>query len=101
MDIIENNSTEPNTVFSCIAPLIHFTKITSPGLLALAPFIVIKKESNEMYNGFIKLSRLERSSAGAEGVKIEVIFETAPPFNDNTAFVITVYPLGAELSTTL
>lgn len=96
MDITEENIGTPNTVFTCISPVVKYIKKDSAGLTAIAPIIVIKNDNNDIYNGFIRLSQ------DADGInlyiKCEVIFKTNPPFNNNTTFVITANPVSAQLA---
>ena len=93
MDITEPGATEPNTVFACNAPIIHYTK-KSEGLIAIAQIIVIKQDTNDAYNGFIKISRTGEDLYP----ECKVIFETVPPFNNNTGFVIKLDPIAAKIS---
>ena len=96
MDIIENGSDTPNTIFSCILPPVTYTgRSNSGGLIAVSPFIVIKDETNETYNGFIKMY-LEVSS-NTTTITCKAVFFTTPPFNDNTGFVIKVGALRGQL----
>ena len=99
MDITENGEALPNSVFTCISPVIAYIDRDHIGISAIAPIIVIKNETNEIYNGFIKLSQNYKSASDTVNLKIkcEVIFNTAPPFNDNTKFVITANPVSAKL----
>ena len=98
MDIKEDGDSIPNTVFTCSSPVIAYTSKTI-GICAIAPIIVIKNDTNDVYHGFIKLSQHYKSETDTVNLKIkcEVIFNSAPPFNANTKFVITANPVSAEL----
>ena len=96
MDITESDAQIPNTVFRCISPIVRCINKESAGLAAIAPIIVIKNDTNDVYNGFIKLSQEQRDSQNLV-MKCEVIFNPDPPFNNNTKFVITANPVSAQL----
>ena len=96
MDITEADAQIPNTVFRCISPIVRCINKDSAGLAAIAPIIVIKNDTNDVYNGFIKLSQEQRDSQTLV-MKCEVIFNSNPPFNNNTKFVITANPVSAQL----
>ena len=100
MNITEAEATASNTVFDCSIPVVGYTQVANAeGVMVIAPITVIKKETNDMYNGSIKISRVKVSSNYYP--QCQVIFETQPPFNANTGFVITVNPVGARISSTL
>ena len=96
MDITEADAQIPNTMFRCISPIVRCINKESAGLAAIAPIIVIKNDTNDVYNGFIKLSQEQRDSQTLV-MKCEVIFNSEPPFNNNTKFVITANPVSAQL----
>ena len=96
MDITEAEAQIPNTVFRCISPIVSCINKDSAGLAAIAPIIVIKNDTNDVYNGFIKLSQEQRDSQTLV-MKCKVIFNSNPPFNNNTKFVITAHPVSAQL----
>ena len=98
MDIKEDGDSIPNTVFTCTSPVIAYTSKTV-GICAIAPIIVIKNDTNDVYHGFIKLSQHYKSATDKVNLKIkcEVIFNSAPPFNANTKFNITANPVSAQL----
>ena len=97
MDITENGSATPNTIFSCImSPVTYTERYEDSGLIAISPFIVIKVETNETYNGFIKMY-MEVSNSTTT-ITCKAIFATTPPFNNNTGFVIKVGAVGGQLN---
>ena len=98
MDIKEEGDSIPNTVFTCTSPVIAYTSKTV-GICAIAPIVVIKNDTNDVYHGFIKLSQHYKSASDTVNLKIkcEVIFNSAPPFNANTKFNITANPVSAKL----
>ena len=96
MDITEADAQIPNTVFRCVSPIVRCINKDSAGLAAIAPIIVIKNDTNDVYNGFIKLSQEQRDSQTLV-MKCEVIFNSDPPFNNNTKFVIAANPVSAQL----
>ena len=91
MEIRESGETKPNTIFSCSAPIVTYINKSKAGLVTIAPIIVIKNETNEIYNGFIKITKISQS--GKLFPECQVFFETEPPFNANTRFSISVYPV--------
>lgn len=95
MEIRENGETTPSTVFSCSAPVVTYTNKSKAGLVTIAQIIVIKNETNEMYNGFIKITKISQS--GNLVPKCEMFFETEPPFNANR-FIISVRPVLAYIA---
>ena len=96
MDITEAGATASNTVFDCSIPVVGYTQaVNAEGVIVIAPITVIKKETNDMYNGSIKISRVKDGNSYYP--KCQVIFATEPPFNANTGFVISVNALGALL----
>lgn len=97
MDIKENDASSPNTVFRCVSPIVKIINKTSAGLSAIAPIIVIKIDTNDIYNGFIRLSQEEKDPKNLK-FKCEVIFNAVPPFNANTQFVITADPVSVQLA---
>ena len=100
MNITEAEATASNTVFDCSIPVVGYTEVSNAeGVMVIAPITVIKKETNDMYNGSIKISRVKVSNNYYP--QCQVIFETEPPFNANTGFVITVNPVGARISSKL
>ena len=96
MDIIENGSNTPNTIFRCVMSPVTYTKGADTRLIAISPFIVIKEETNETYNGFIKMYMTE--SPNTTTLTCKAVFATTPPFNDNTGFVIKVGALSGQLN---
>ena len=96
MDIIENGSNTPNTIFRCVMSPVTYTKGKTSRLIAISPFIVIKEETNETYNGFIKMYMTESSNTTT--LTCKAVFGTTPPFNDNTGFVIKVGALSGQLN---
>lgn len=99
MDITENGESLPNSVFTCTSPVIAYIDRDHVGISAIAPITVIKNDTNDVYYGFIKLSQNYKNPSDTVNLKIkcEVIFNSAPPFNDNTKFVITANPVSAKL----
>ena len=96
MNITEAGATASNTVFDCSIPVVGYTQVVNAeGVMVIAPITVIKKETNDMYNGSIKISRV--IDGNSYYPKCQVIFATEPPFNANTGFVISVNALGALL----
>ena len=98
MNIKEENMGAPNTVFRCVSPIVKIINKKSAGLSAIAPIIVIKIDTNDIYNGFIRLSQEEDVDPPNLKMKCEVIFNSAPPFNANTQFVITADPVSVQLA---
>ena len=96
MEIKESGETTPSTIFSCSAPIVTYINKSNAGLVTIAPIIVIKNETNETYNGFIKITKISQS--GKLVPKCQVFFETEPPFNANTKFSITVNPMLAYIA---
>ena len=97
MNITEAGATASNTVFDCSIPVVGYTQVANAeGVMVIAPITVIKKETNDMYNGFIKISRVKVDNNYYP--QCQVIFQTQPPFNENTGFVITVNPVAAKIS---
>ena len=88
----------PNTVFKCVSPIVKIIN-KAAGLSAIAPIIVIKTDTNDIYNGFIKLSQEADVDPQDLKIKCEVIFNAVPPFDNNTQFVITANPVSAKLFT--
>ena len=88
IDILVSGST--STVFrSESSPVVLLSK---SGTIAIMPFIIFNDNTNETYDGFVKISKT------ASKITCKVIFKTNPPFDDNTEFVIDVCPLYARLS---
>ena len=91
IDILESGSS--STTFKCESyPVV---KINSTGVVAMLPFIIFNNNTNAIYEGFVKIV------SEANQFICKVIFKTEPPFNDNTTFVIDVYPLHTKLSKTI
>ena len=94
IDILESGSV--STVFICESyPVVILKK---SGTVAMLPFIIFNDNTNETFDGFVKISKKNVSGTGQ--ITCKVIFKTEPPFNDNTEFVIEVYPLYTKLSNT-
>ena len=101
MDIREDGATLSNTVFTCSAPVSRYILKSSPGLMFLVPIIVVKNDTNQRYHGLIRVTRIRYSDPSNGNVlapKCEVIFETEPPFNNNTLFLINVAPVDARIN---
>ena len=101
MDIRENGETLSNTVFTCFAPVSRYILKQSVGLMFLVPIIVVKNDTNQRYDGLIKITRIpyhDPSEGNVSAPKCEVIFETEPPFNANTLFLINASPVEARIS---
>ena len=96
MDIREDGESLSNTVFTCFAPVSRYFLKTAEGLMFLVPIVVIKNDTNQRYDGLIKITRVPYS--GAITPKCQVIFEAEPPFNANTLFVITATAVEARIS---
>ena len=95
MDIKEDGDSIPNTVFTCTSPVIAYTSKTV-GICAIAPIIVIKNGTNDIYNGYIRLSHVNGESG--LNIKCELIFNSSASFNNGTQFVITANAVSAKLS---
>ena len=94
IDILEAGSA--SKVFKCeSSPVVLLDKV---GTVAILPFIIFNDNTNETYDGFVKISR--KTVSGIGQITCKVIFKTQPPFADNTEFVINLYPLYAQLSRT-
>ena len=94
IDILESGSN--SNVFKCESyPVVTLNK---SGTIAMLPFIIFNDSTNETYDGFVKISK--KTVSGNEQITCKVIFKTEPTFNDNTEFVINLYPLYAKLSKT-
>ena len=94
IDILESGSN--SNVFKCESyPVVTLNK---SGTIAMLPFIIFNDNTNETYDGFVKISK--KTVSGNEQITCKVIFKTEPTFNDNTEFVINLYPLYAKLSKT-
>lgn len=94
IDILESGSS--STVFKCESyPAVILKK---SGTVAMLPFIIFNDNTNETFDGFVKISK--KNASGTGQITCKVIFKTEPPFNDNTEFVIEVYPLYTKLSNT-
>ena len=92
IDILESGSA--STVFKCeSSPVVRLGK---SGTIAMMPFIIFNDNTNETYDGFVKISK--KTVSGTGQITCKVIFKTEPPFNDNTGFVINLYPLHTQLS---
>ena len=70
MDIKEEGDAIPNTVFTCTPPVVAYTSKTV-GICAIAPIIVIKNDTNDVYHGFIKLSQHYKSASDKVNLKIK------------------------------
>ena len=93
IDILESGS--GSNVFKCESyPVVTLNK---SGTIAMLPFIIFNDNTNDTYDGFVKISK--KTVSGDDQITCKVIFKTEPPFNDNTEFVITLYPLYSKLST--
>ena len=90
------NITDNSGTFACSSPIVKCNNRNTEGLIAIAPIIVIKNSTNDIYNGFIRLSHVH----GASGlnIKCELIFNSTTPFNDGTQFVVTATAVSAKLS---
>ena len=85
-----------STVFKCESyPALLINK---SGTVTILPFTIFNDNTNEMYNGFAKIST--KNVSGSTQITCKVIFKTNPPFDENTGFVIEVSPLYSELSDT-
>ena len=93
VNITENNI---STIYTSSSPIVICNNKTLEGIIAIAPIIVIKNSTNDVYNGFIKLSHVSGDSG--LNIKCQVIFNSTPPFNDSTQFVITANAVSAKLS---
>ena len=94
IDILESG--KASTVFKCeSSPVVRLAK---SGTIAMLPFIIFNDNTNETYDGFVKISM--KTVSGTGQITCKVIFKTNPPFNDNTEFVINIYPLYTQLSQT-
>ena len=94
IDILESGS--HSNVFKCESyPVV---KLNNSGTIAMLPVIIFNDNTNETYDGFVKISK--KTVSGEDQVTCKVIFKTEPPFNDNTEFVINLYPLYAKLAQT-
>ena len=101
MDIREDGATLSNTVFTCSATVSRYILKESEGLMFLVPIIVVKNDTNQIYKGLIKITRIPYSDPSGGRVlapKCEVIFETEPPFNANTLFLINAAAVEARIS---
>ena len=96
MKIYEDGLSSPDTVFICItSPVTYKTEF---GVVAISPFTIVKLETNETYNGFFKLSKAHLTD-GTTQITCKAVFETTPPFNNNTGFVIEIFPINTMLHT--
>lgn len=94
IDILESGSV--SNVFKCESyPVV---RLSESGTIAMLPFFIFNDNTNEIYDGFVKISM--NNVSGNKQFTCKIIFKTEPPFNDNTEFVINLYPLYTELSTT-
>ena len=93
---IRINITDESETFACNSPIVRCANKSAPGLVAIAPIIVIKNRTNDIYNGFIRLSHVNGESG--LNLKCEVIFNPSPSFNNGTQFVIIATAVGATLS---
>ena len=90
------NITDNSETFTCSSPIVRCNNKASAGIVAIAPIIVIKNSTNDIYNGYIRLSNVNGNSG--LNLKCEVIFNSSTPFNDGTQFVITANAVSAKLS---
>ena len=95
MDIIEENTQLPSA-FRCVSPVVNYINKSKAGLVAIEPIIVINTDTNNTYNGFIVLTQEKVDSMNYQ-MSCKVIFNTTPPFNNNTKFVINANPVTASL----
>ena len=93
---ISINITDNIETFACSSPIVRCNNKASAGLVAIAPIIVIKNSTSDIYNGYIRLSNVNGNSG--LNLKCEVIFNSSTPFNDSTQFVITANAVSAKLS---
>ena len=93
---IRINITDDSETFLCNSPIVRCNNKATAGLVAIAPIIVIKNSTNDIYNGFIRLSHVNGESG--LNLKCEVIFKSAPPFNNGTQFVIIANAVYAKLT---
>ena len=93
INITDNNNSK---VYTSSSPIVICNNKTLEGIIAIAPIIVIKNSTNDIYNGFIVLSHVSGNSG--LNIKCQVIFNSTTPFNDSTRFVITVNAVSAKLS---
>ena len=93
IQILESGSV--SNVFKCETYPVAL--LNTVGTVAIMPFIILNDNTNETYDGFVKISR--KTISGTGQITCKVIFKTEPPFNDNTEFVIDVYPVYTQLST--
>ena len=87
--------TEVATAFTCISPVVKYINKVD-GLAAIAPIFVIKNDTNDIYNGFVRLT--QEGDTLKKRIKCEVIFNVTPPFGDNAKFVISANPVSAKLN---
>ena len=93
INITENNDSK---MYTSSSPIVICNNKTLKGIIAIAPIIVIKNNTNDIYNGFIVLSHVSGNSG--LNIKCQVIFNSTTPFNDSTQFVITADAVSAKLS---
>ena len=93
---IRINITDNIETFSCSSPIVRCNNKAAVGLIAIAPIIVNKNGTNDIYNGFIRLSHVNGTSG--LNIKCEVIFTSTTPFNADTQFVIIVNAVSTKLS---
>ena len=94
IEILESGS--KSKIFKCESyPALLLNK---SGTVAILPFTIFNDNTNEMYNGHAKISM--KNVSGSTNITCKVIFETNPPFDENTGFVIEVSPLYSQLSDT-
>ena len=90
--ILESGS--ESTVFKCESYPVAL--LAKSGTVSILPFIIFNDNTNETYDGFVKISM--KTISGETEITCKVIFKTNPPFADNTGFVIEVGPLYSKLS---
>lgn len=92
---ISMDITEVDTEFTCVSPVVKYINKVD-GLAAIAPIFVIKNNTNDIYNGFVRLS--QEGEQNSKRIKCEVIFNATPPFGANAKFVISANPVSAKLN---
>ena len=97
INITDNSGTGES--FACSSPIVRCNNKAAVGLIAIAPIIVIKESTNDISNGFIRLSHVNGESG--LNIKCEVIFNSSTPFNNDTQFVIIVNAVSAKLSNSI
>ena len=93
---IRININDNRETYACSSPIVRCNNKATAGLIAIAPIIVIKNSTNDVYSGFIRLSHVNGDSG--LNIKCEVIFTSSTPFDDGTQFVIIANAVSAKLS---